>query len=32
MVEQGDAVDEIGDIAALDENLAQSDGFLATIP
>ncbi len=32
LVEQGDAVDEIGDIAALDENLVQSDRFLATIP
>ncbi|MFQ3680613.1 MAG: AAA family ATPase, partial [Pseudanabaenaceae cyanobacterium] len=32
VVAQGDTVDEIGDIAALDENLAQSDRFLATIP
>jgi predicted ATPase len=28
MVKQGDAIDEIGDIAALDEDLAQSDRFL----
>jgi predicted ATP-dependent endonuclease of OLD family len=28
VVQQGDTIDEIGDIAALDENLAQSDRFL----
>ncbi|MGQ9865900.1 MAG: hypothetical protein ACUVSQ_06395 [Pseudanabaenaceae cyanobacterium] len=32
LVQQGDAVDEIGDIAALAENLAQSDRFLAILP
>ncbi|MHB1292475.1 MAG: hypothetical protein ACYCY5_09850 [Sulfuricella sp.] len=29
MIEQGSSVDEMGDIAALDEELAQSDRFLA---